>query len=262
MEAVTAIPDAVNSAETKPVSAAKGGFSLDKQPRYFEADGALRAMANRNFLVAIVAGLAAIIATSAFLFARFQPPTVIRVGASGEAAVISPGGTLGSTISPSSRQALAQIQEPSEFDRQHYTRSFLNQYLNYDQYSIGEHWSSAVNMMTGNLKMATLTAMQKQNLVGKYQDEHVRSVFTISSLKVSDTDPLSYHVDGVRDVTRFTGSQTEHKERLVEAYDVRLVETARSAANPSGLLVAEVNQNQITSESQDVKANNIDTDSQ
>ena len=47
-------------------------------------------------------------------------------------------------------------------------------------------------------------------------------------------------------------SQTEFVDEVVETYQVRLSESDRSVLNPSGLLIAQVNSNQIHAESKTV----------
>jgi len=59
-------------------------------PKFYEMDGALRAYSNRSIVLAGIMGLVALIAVAGFLFVRMEPPTVIRVGANGQASVVSP----------------------------------------------------------------------------------------------------------------------------------------------------------------------------
>src|ERR1035438_1726350 len=73
--------------------------SLSKQPKYYEADGALRAYANISVWAAVIAGVVALVAVSIMIFMRIQPPTVIRVLPTGEATVIGSDGSLRTTIS-------------------------------------------------------------------------------------------------------------------------------------------------------------------
>src|SRR5947208_4560989 len=56
--------------------------------KYYEHDGQLRAYANRSMLMAGLFGVIALVSLSFAIYVRFQPPTVIRVSADGEATVV------------------------------------------------------------------------------------------------------------------------------------------------------------------------------
>jgi hypothetical protein len=227
-------------------------FSLSKQPKYYEMDGALRAYANRNFVLAVLGLVIAVGAGVGYLFLRFQPPTVIRVLPSGEASVVGADGTMKTTTSPAILKNISNAQAPSEYEKEAYVRTFLENYLNYDEHTIANNWSHALNMMTGNLRSAALAKFQKDDTVGKYELEHVRSVFKLTSLVPDQNDPMQYTSYGVRRVHRMGASQTEFVDEVVETYQVRLSESDRSVLNPSGLLIAQVNSNQIHAESKTV----------
>src|ERR1039458_7818728 len=165
---------------TAPLSTASRSPSLNKQPKYYEADGALRAYANISVWGAVIAGVVALVAVAIMIFMRIQPPTVIRVLPTGEATVIGSDGSLRTTTSPAALSAIAADQAPTAFEKENYVRTFLDRYLNYDAHSISANWSYALNMMTGNLRSLTLADFQKADTVGKYEAEHVRSVFKVS----------------------------------------------------------------------------------
>lgn len=57
-------------------------------PKYYEVDGALRANASKAWLLAFLTVPIALLAIGFAVFARMQPPTVIRIGPNGEAAVL------------------------------------------------------------------------------------------------------------------------------------------------------------------------------
>ncbi len=232
---------------TQPLAGARTP-SLDRAPRYYEADGALRAYANRSIVFAVLAGVVAVGAVAGMIFVRVQPPTVIRVLPSGEATVVSPGGTFENTVKPTALHNVIASESPTDFEKEAYVRTFLTKYLNYDSHTIATNWSDALNMMTGNLRNSALAALQKDDTVGKYEDENVRSLFTLVKITISPTDPLRYTAYGTREVHRMAGGQTENVETLVESYDVSLAETERSALNPTGLLVGNVLVSQLHSE--------------
>ena len=57
------------------------------RPKYYEMDGALRANANRAWLLAFLTIPIALLAIGFAIFVRMQPPTVIRIGPNGDASV-------------------------------------------------------------------------------------------------------------------------------------------------------------------------------
>jgi len=245
-----------------PLKAGTRSPSLHAQPKYYEADGALRAYANISIWAAVIAGVVALVAVGIMIFIRLQPPTVIRVLPNGEASVVGSDGSIKTTTSPSTLSAIARDQAPTPYEKENYVRTFLDRYLNYDAHSIAGNWSYALNMMTGNLRNLTLVEFQKSDTVGKYESEHVRSVFKLAQVQTSQTDPMLYTVTGVRTVSRLTGGETEDVDEIVESYNVRLAEFDRSALNPAGLLIAEVTETQIHSESKQVKATDLDREEQ
>ena len=72
----------------------------NETPKFYEMDGALRAYSNRSMVLAGIMGLVALIAVAGFLFVRMEPPTVIRIGANGQASVVSPFQNAKSRILP------------------------------------------------------------------------------------------------------------------------------------------------------------------
>ena len=227
-------------------------MSLSKQPKYYEADGALRAYANRSFLLAVVCAVIALGSVAGYAILRIQPPTVIRVLPSGEATVVGADGRLKSSTSPTILRSVSAAEAPSAFEKEAYVRTFLENYLNYDEHSIGANWSHALNMTTGNIRTVTIAKLQKDDTVGKYEAEHVRSLFKLTSITPSQADPLLYTAYGVRTVHRMGTGQTEYVDEIVESYQVRLSESDRSALNPTGLLIAQVDENQIHTETKTV----------
>ena len=123
---------------------------------------------------------------------------------------------------------------------------FLDHYLNYDQHSLPKNWSDALNMMTANLRHEAVLQMQKNDAVGKLQDEQARSESKLSSIEASQ-DPLVYTAFGVRTLHHMNG-KSEAVDEIVEAYKIRLAVTERSAKNPTGLYIAEYSATQIHGE--------------
>jgi len=216
-----------------------------REPKFYEMDGALRAYSNRSLVLAGVMGLTALVAVIGFLFVRIQPPTVIRVNGQGEAQVVSPYGGRRSFLP--AVFAAAHNPGPDEYEKQAFIRSFLGDYLTYDPHTLGQNWADAINMMTSNLRHTAMMQLEKENTVGKLEDEQAMSSLKVSSLETSKEDPFTYELFGVRTVHRMVNDH-ELIDKLVEQYHVRLIEVARSVVNPDGLLIGEYWSKQIEGE--------------
>lgn len=220
----------------------------DESPKFYEADGALRAFSNRAIVFAVLAAIVALVALVGFVVVRLQPPTVIKVLPSGEAVVVSPNGSLRSTVTPGALQNVVAAEAPTPFEKEAYVRTFLDRYLNYDQHSLPKNWADALNMMTGNLRHTAVMEMQANDSVGKLQDEQARSESKLSTIEVSKQDPLVYTAFGVRTLHHMSSNRTETVDEVVEAYKVRLAVSERTAKNPTGLFIAEYSATQIHGE--------------
>jgi len=214
--------------------------------RYYEHDGALRAYANRAMLLAFLCVPATLVAIGLAAYVRIQPPTVIRVDPSGTAAVVGE--------KPGAARMLAVSQgasaEPNEFERRAYVRLFLDRYMNFSPDSVNRNWADSLNMMTSNLRRTTLAAMQKDNTVGKIEDEQITSTFHLRSLEPAKDDPLGFTAFGVKEVHR-VHDHAETTDKLVGEFHVRLITEKRSEDNPSGLLIAEYGERLIEGERRD-----------
>ena len=219
----------------------------DESPKFYEADGALRAFSNRAIIISVIACIVALIAVAGFIVVRLQPPTVIKVSSTGEAQVVSPNGSIKSTLTPGALQNVIAAEAPTSFEKEAYVRSFLEHYLNYDQHSLPKNWSDALNMMTANLRHLAVLQMQKNDEVGKLQDEQARSESKLSDVEVSKQDPLIYTAFGVRTLHHMNG-RSEAVDEIVEAYKIRLAVSERTAKNPTGLYIAEYSSTQIHGE--------------
>jgi type IV secretory pathway component VirB8 len=219
----------------------------DESPKFYEADGALRAFSNRAILFAIIAGIVALVAVLGFIMIRMQPPTVIKVSPNGEAEVVGPKGTARAMVTPSVLQSVVAAEAPTPFEKEAYVRTFLDHYLNYDQHTLPKNWADALNMMTSNLRREAVLQMQTNDAVGKLQDQQARSESKISSIEVSKQDPLVYTAFGVRTLHHMSG-RTENVDEVVEAYKIRLAVTERTVKNPTGLYIAEYTATQIHGE--------------
>lgn len=214
--------------------------------RYYEHDGALKAYANRSMLLAFLCVPATLVAIGLAAYVRIQPPTVIRVDSSGMATVVGEKpGTSGTLVASQGANA-----EPNEFERRAYARLFLDRYMNFSPASVNRNWADSLNMMTSNLRRTTLAAMQKDNTVGKIEDEQITSTFHLRSLEPAKDDPLSFTAFGVKEVHR-VHDHAETTDKLVGEFHIRLISEKRSEENPSGLLIGEYGERLIEGERRD-----------
>src|SRR5260370_11141697 len=148
--------------------------------RYYEHDCMLRAYANRSMVLALLFGVVAMGSLAFAVYVRLQPPTVIRVGAAGDATVV--GGT------PSGRARgltfLASPAEagPSEVEAKAVVRRFLDYYLNYTPATVDKQMADALNLMTGNFRTLVMGRLRDDDTIYKIQDDHIISHFTIRNI--------------------------------------------------------------------------------
>jgi hypothetical protein len=211
-------------------------------PKYYEMDGALRANANRAWLLAFLTIPVALVAIGLAVFVRLQPPTVIRIGPNGDASVL---GKL-------AKGAVTDIATAGtdQFLDEAFVKRFLSTYLNYSPADVDDHWASSLNMMTRNLRAYTLKAIGDDNTRGKIDDGQIQSAFHLREIEAVSGEPLTYLVYGVKDVHHLTNG-TETTDHFVNEYRVRLIADKRSDVNPDGLWIADYSERPIDGERRD-----------
>ena len=215
--------------------------------KYYEHDGMLRAYANRSMVLATIFGVLALGSLGFAIYVRIQPPTVIRVDKDGNAIELagpSPvrAAALSTSIDPPSNGSPSGA--PTDIEGRAVVRQFLIRYLAYTPDSVDRNFAEALNMMTANLRLYTLNRLRDDDTVGKIRVDHVIADFEIRSIDHVKDTPWTYTVFGVKEIHRVR-NQTETTDQIVTKYNVRLVETARTESNPSGLLVAEYGEQQM-----------------
>jgi len=140
--------------------------------------------------------------------------------------------------------------EPSEFEKRAFVRQFLERYLNFSPSNVSRNWADSLNMMTANLRRTAFGGMQKENLVGKIQDDQTSSEFQLRSLETAKDDSLTYTAFGVKEIHRLH-DHNETVDKVVSEFHVRLVVEKRSEQNPSGLLIGEYWERAIEGEKRD-----------
>ena len=222
-----------------------------KYSRYYEHDGALRAYANRAMVLAFLCIPTALIAVSLAAYVRLQPPTIIRIDSNGEAALLG---------NPRSRPQIAVLRaaegDTSDLEKRAVVRLFLERYLNFSPSNVDRSWADSLNMMTSNLRRSTLARLEKDNVVGRVQDDQISSVFHLHSLDPEKDDPFAFTAYGVKEVHRIHDHQ-ERTDKLVGEYRIRLIAEKRTEENPSGLLVADYGEKLIEGERQQPAAQGI-----
>jgi hypothetical protein len=211
--------------------------------RYYEHDGALRAYANRAMILAFLCVPTTMLALGFAVYVRLQPPTVIRVDEKGMAFVVG-------QAKPVFSVTQGAESEPSEFEKRAFVRLFLERYLNFAASNVSRNWAESLNMMTANLRRTAYAGMQKENMIGKIQDDQASSEFQLRSLEAGKDDPLIFAAFGVKEI-HHVHEHNETVDKVVSEFHVRLVVEKRSEQNPSGLLVGEFWERAIEGEKRD-----------
>lgn len=212
------------------------------RPKYYEMDGALRANANRAWLLSFLTIPIALVAIGFAIFVRLQPPTVIRIGPNGDA----------SLLGKPAKGAITDLATggTDEFLDEAFVKRFLMSYLNYSPADVDDHWAGSLNMMTRNLRAYTLKAIGDDDTRGKIDDGQIQSVFHLREIEAVSGEPLTYLVYGVKDVHHLSNG-TEITDHFVNEYRIRLIADRRSDVNPDGLWIAEYSERPIDGERRD-----------
>ena len=213
--------------------------AVSATPKYYEVDGALRANANRAWLLAFLTIPIALVAIGFAVFVRMQPPTVIRIAPNGDASVFGKSAK-GSTLDLAAAGT-------DQFLDEAFVKRFLSSYLNYSPANVDDHWAASLNMMTRNLRVYTLKALQDDDTRGKIDDGQVQSVFHLREMDPVTGEPLTFLVYGVKDVHHLSNG-VETTDHFVNEYRVRLIADKRSEINPDGLWIADYSERPIDGE--------------
>lgn len=212
------------------------------KPRYYEMDGALRANANRAWLLAFLTIPIALASIGFAVFLRMQPPTIIRIGPNGNASVI--GKPARGSVSDLATAGTDQFLDEA------FVKRFLMSYLNYSPTDVDDHWAASLNMMTRNLRLYILKAMKDDDTRGKIDAGQIQSVFHLREMDPVPGEPLSFVAYGVKDVHHLSNG-VETTDHFVDEYRVRLIADRRSDVNPDGLWIAEYSERPIDGERRD-----------
>jgi hypothetical protein len=215
--------------------------------KYYEHDGMLRAYANRAMVLAMFFAVIATVSLGFAIYVRIQPPTVVRVSADGQASAV---GAAESSVKPPLATIAVQASgdpAPTELEAKAAVRRFLEHYLAYTPATVEQNFATALNMMTGNLRVYSLGKLRDEDTVGKIKDDRITSQLRIRTIEPVKNAPWTYVAFGVKEIHRIR-QRVESTDRIVGRYNVRLVEDRRSESNPSGLLIAEFSEQQMVGE--------------
>lgn len=231
-----------NGKDERAANAEKAPDKL-RYSRYYEHDGALRAYANRAMILAFLCVPTTVLALAFAVYVRLQPPTVIRVDENGQATVVG-------KTNPAVSVTHGAGAEPTEFEKRAFVRLFLERYLNFSPTNVSRNWADSLNMMSANLRRTAFSGMQKDDLIGRIEDDQTNSQFQLRSIEVSKEDPLTYTAFGVKEVHHIH-EHNETIDKVVSEFHVRLAVEKRSEQNPSGLLIGEYWERPIEGEKRD-----------
>jgi hypothetical protein len=211
---------------------------------YYEENGALLANANRAWLLAFISSGIAVVSIVFAILVRMQPPTFIGIPQRGDPFV------LGRAAKGSNAANTLAAAGTDEFLNEAFVKRFLDEYLNYSAADVDDRWYRSLNMMTRNLRDATLKEMKDDNIRGKIDTEHIESEFHLRDISPVPGTQHTYLVYGVKDVHHLVNG-TETTDHFVNEYSVRLKTDDRSGINPDGLWIAEYSERSIDGERTD-----------
>src|ERR1700744_6294277 len=106
---------------------------------YWVVDGVSTAERNRNWVVAALSLIVALVAIGFAIVVRVQPPTVIELPPNGEPRVLG--------VPAKGEPANASVPGTDPFLNQVFVTRFLEGYLNYAPGTVEERWRTSLNMM-------------------------------------------------------------------------------------------------------------------
>ena len=216
--------------------------------KYYEHDGMLRAYANRAMVLAMLFAVIAMSSLGFAIYVRIQPPTVVRVDETGNAAAVGRSSHPGKPATPALVFAQTAAETaPTELEAKAIVRRFLENYLAHTPATVDQNLAHALNMMTANLRTYSLGKLRDDDTVGKIKEDRIIVHLQIRSIEPVKDVPFTYQAFGVKEIHKVR-QKIESTDRIVSRYNVRLVQDRRSESNPSGLLVAEFSEQQMVGE--------------
>ncbi|MBV9179833.1 MAG: hypothetical protein JO356_00860 [Acidobacteria bacterium] len=218
-----------------------------KNYHYWDFAGQLTARLNQSYLVIAALALVAALEGGALFYAfqRLAHPPIFRVAPNGELTI---AGARSDGPPPSHAHFLPTAELPlDEVSIKHFLRTFLTKYLSYQPATADENLAAAFNMMTVNLRSASLKKMRDDGEFEKIQAQRIVSNFSIVRIDPVKDVNLAYTVLGVREIHHLEDAK-ESISKIVAHYNVRLAPAVRTEYDASGLRVADFWEDQVMGE--------------
>jgi hypothetical protein len=214
---------------------------------YWDFNGQLQARLNLAFGIITVLALVVIVLGSGlfYTFHQIAHPPVLKEDSDGSVTVAN----VRVTGPISSRIRLLPTAEipPDEVAIKFFIRKFMNRYLSYQPATADASLADAFNMMTLNLRQASMKKMRDEGEFDKIQGQRIVSNFNIVRIDSVSGVNLAYTVLGVREIHHIEDAK-ETSDRIVAHYNLRLAPVARTERDASGLRVAEFNEEAVMGE--------------
>ncbi len=110
---------------------------------------------------------------------------------------------------------------PTDIEKKNFVITFVNMYWSYDEHTLPDHWSKALNMMTRNLERDVYGKMTTEDTVGNLQSEHDKSDVTLTSIEADQSDPLVFHILATRIDMNSKDGKYYSAQKKAESYTIR-----------------------------------------
>jgi hypothetical protein len=205
---------------------------------YWDFNGQLQARLNLAFGIIAVLALVVIVQGGGLFYAfrQIAHPPILKENSDGSVTVAN----VRVTGPVSSRIRLLPTAEipPDEVAIKFFIRKFLNKYLSYQPATADASLVDAFNMMTLNLRQASMKKMREDGEFDKIQAQRIVSNFSVIRIDQVNGINLGFTVLGVREIHHIEDGK-ETSDRIVAHYNLRLAPVARTERDASGLRVAE-----------------------
>lgn len=218
-----------------------------KSYHYWDFNGQLQARLNLTFGVIALLGLVCVGEGGGLFYVcrQLANPPVIKISPNGDVSVA--GARADGPLPPRVHLLPTAEIAPDEVEIRFFLRKFLTKYLSYQPANADANLAEAFNMMTLNLRQASMKKMREEGEFDKIQVQRI-----VSNFHIVRTDPvnginLGYTVLGVREIHHLEEGK-ETSDRIVAHYNLRLAPSVRTERDASGLRVAEFSEEPVMGE--------------
>jgi hypothetical protein len=205
---------------------------------YWDYNGQLQARLNVASGIIVVLGLVCIVQGGGLFYTcrQLANPPVVKIHPNGAVTV---AGARSDEPLPSQVRLLPAAEiAPDEVEVKYYIRKFLTKYMSYQPATADANLADAFNMMTLNLRRASMKKMRDDREFDKIQAQRIVSNFNVVRIDAVTGINLGYTVLGVREIHHLEDGK-ESSDRIVAHYNLRLAPAVRTEHDASGLRVAE-----------------------